>query len=84
MALTQSKSVSELSQIRSLSDLPVPENIERLISRAATNSRQSADQRSVLQIRVRQLEERVGDLEARLGRLEQGGAKWSVRFCQTD
>ena len=84
MALTQSKSVSELSQIRSLSDLPVPENIERLISRAATNSRQSADQRSVLQIRVRQLEERVGDLEARLGRMEQGGAKWSVRFCHAD
>merc|ERR1712142_1142342 len=30
MALTQSKSVSELSQIKSLSDIPIPENIEKL------------------------------------------------------
>merc|ERR1719450_461689 len=39
MALTQSKSVSELSQIKSLSDFPIPENIEKLISRSATNNK---------------------------------------------
>merc|ERR1719394_775926 len=39
MALTQSKSVSELSQIKSLSDFPIPENIEKLISRSATNKK---------------------------------------------
>ena len=33
--VTASKSVSELSQIRSLSDLPIPEQLERLISRPA-------------------------------------------------
>jgi len=38
MALTQSKSVSELSQIKSLSEFPIPDNIEKLISRAATNT----------------------------------------------
>merc|ERR1719340_335834 len=37
MALTQSKSVSELSQIKSLAEFPIPDNIERLISRSATN-----------------------------------------------
>merc|ERR1719394_1931116 len=39
MALTQSKSVSELSQIKALSDFPIPENIEKLISRSATNNK---------------------------------------------
>merc|ERR1719195_62105 len=37
MALTQSKSVSELSQIKSLSEFPIPDKIEKLISRSATN-----------------------------------------------
>ena len=41
--LTSSKSVSELSQIRSLADFPLPENIERLMSRAATNPGEQAD-----------------------------------------
>merc|ERR1711936_250286 len=39
MSLTQSKSVSELSQIKTLSDFPIPENIEKLISRSATNNK---------------------------------------------
>merc|ERR1711899_666829 len=39
MALTQSKSVSELSQIKSISEFPIPDKIERLISRSATNTR---------------------------------------------
>merc|ERR1712241_1322190 len=39
MALTQSKSVSELSQIKSISEFPIPEKIERLISRSGTNPR---------------------------------------------
>jgi len=47
MALTQSKSVSELSQIKSLSDIPIPENIEKLISRTATNKTESPEQQSL-------------------------------------
>merc|ERR1712042_342436 len=47
MALTQSKSVSELSQIKSLSDIPIPENIEKLISRTATNKTESPEQQSI-------------------------------------
>ena len=43
MQLTSSKSVSELSQIRSLADFPLPENIERLMSRAATNTGEQTD-----------------------------------------
>merc|ERR1719433_208177 len=39
MELTQSKSVSELSQIKSIADFPVPDTIERLISRSATNTK---------------------------------------------
>merc|ERR1711936_178751 len=39
MALTQSKSVSELSQIKSIAEFPIPDKIERLISRSATNTR---------------------------------------------
>merc|ERR1711936_1527433 len=39
MELTQSKSVSELSQIKSISEFPIPDKIERLISRSATNTR---------------------------------------------
>merc|ERR1711970_857500 len=46
-ALTQSKSVSELSQIKSLSDIPIPENIEKLISRTATNKTESPEQQSL-------------------------------------
>ena len=66
-ALTQSKSVSELSQIKSLSDIPIPDNIEKLISRAATNKTETPEQqRSVLISRVRELEERVGDLETKI------------------
>merc|ERR1719220_1493040 len=54
MALTQSKSVSELSQIKSISEFPIPDKIERLISRSGTNTRmtdtseqQSLDSRPV-------------------------------------
>merc|ERR1719228_2609550 len=43
-ALTESKSVSELSQIKSLSDIPIPENIEKLISRTATNKTETPEQ----------------------------------------
>jgi len=46
-ALTESKSVSELSQIKSLSDIPIPENIEKLISRTATNKTESPEQQSL-------------------------------------
>jgi len=46
-ALTQSKSVSELSQIKSLSDIPIPENLERLISRTATNKTESPEEQSI-------------------------------------
>eukprot|EP00092_Neocalanus_flemingeri_P008461 GFUD01009118.1.p1 GENE.GFUD01009118.1~~GFUD01009118.1.p1 ORF type:complete len:1981 (+),score=531.91 GFUD01009118.1:270-6212(+) len=46
-ALTQSKSVSELSQIKSLSEIPIPENIEKLISRAATNKTETPEQQSL-------------------------------------
>merc|ERR1712128_387126 len=46
-ALTQSKSVSELSQIKSLSDIPIPDNIEKLISRAATNKTETPEQQSI-------------------------------------
>jgi len=45
-ALTQSKSVSELSQIKSLSDIPIPENLEKLISRTATNKTESPEEQS--------------------------------------
>jgi hypothetical protein len=47
MALTQSKSVSELSQIKSLSEFPIPDNIEKLISRTATNKNESPEQQSI-------------------------------------
>jgi len=49
MALTQSKSVSELSQIKSISEFPIPEKIERLISRSGTNPRvtDSSEQQSL-------------------------------------
>ena len=72
MALTQSKSVSELSQIKSLAEFPIPDNIERLISRSATNKTDmdTEQQRSVLISRIKELEQRVGDLETRLSRLE--------------
>merc|ERR1719228_279226 len=46
-ALTESKSVSELSQIKSLSDIPIPENIEKLISRTATNKTETPEQQSL-------------------------------------
>merc|ERR1711970_809599 len=46
-ALTESKSVSELSQIKSLSDIPIPESIEKLISRTATNKTESPEQQSL-------------------------------------
>merc|ERR1712106_1231047 len=46
-ALTESKSVSELSQIKSLSDIPIPDNIEKLISRAATNKTESPEEQSL-------------------------------------
>ena len=85
MALTQSKSVSELSQIKSLSDIPIPENIEKLISRTATNKTESPEQqRSVLIFRVRELEQRVGDLEAKIDRLEKGYVGRAVRFHEED
>ena len=45
--LTASKSVSELSQIRSFSDLPIPESLERLMTRAGTNPAEPGDPRSV-------------------------------------
>merc|ERR1711892_167441 len=84
-ALTQSKSVSELSQIKSLSDIPIPENIEKLISRTATNKTESPEeQRSVLIFRIRELEERVGDLETKLHRLEKGYVGRAVRFHEGD
>ena len=74
MALTQSKSVSELSQIKSLAEFPIPDNIERLISRSATNKTDmdTEQQRSVFISRIKELEQRVGDLETRLSRLERG------------
>merc|ERR1711974_164291 len=43
--IASSKSVSELSQVRSLSDIPIPENLERLMSRSATNHAEPAEQR---------------------------------------
>jgi len=46
-AITESKSVSELSQIKSLSDIPIPENIEKLISRTATNKTETPEQQSI-------------------------------------
>merc|ERR1712106_281076 len=46
-ALTESKSVSELSQIKSLSDIPIPDNIEKLISRTATNKTESPEEQSL-------------------------------------
>ena len=87
MALTQSKSVSELSQIKSISEFPIPDKIERLISRSATNTKltdTSEQQRSVLIRRIKQLEQRVGDLETRLSRLESGCEGKSVRFRSGD
>ena len=87
MELTQSKSVSELSQIKSIADFPVPDKIERLISRSATNTKltdTSEQQRSVLIRRIKQLEQRVGDLETRLSRLESGCEGKSVRFRSGD
>ena len=47
MEIANSKSVSELSQVRSFSDFPFPENIERLMSRSATNHAEPAEQRLV-------------------------------------
>merc|ERR1719369_793899 len=44
MEITTSKSVSELSQIRSLSDFPIPENIEKLMTRAATNTAEPTEE----------------------------------------
>ena len=87
MALTQSKSVSELSQIKSISEFPIPEKIERLISRSGTNPRvtdSSEQQRSVERSRIKQLEKRVGDLETRLIRLERGYRGRAVRFHEGD
>merc|ERR1712038_772492 len=46
MQIANSKSVSELSQVRSLSDFPIPENLERLMSRSATNHAEPAEQSS--------------------------------------
>merc|ERR1712038_819519 len=46
MQIASSKSVSELSQVRSLSDFPIPENLERLMSRSATNHAEPAEQSS--------------------------------------
>merc|ERR1712038_2106032 len=46
MEIANSKSVSELSQVRSFSDFPIPENIERLMSRSATNHAEPAEQSS--------------------------------------
>ena len=78
--LTTSKSVSELSQIRSLADFPLPENLERLMSRTATNSADASEPRSVLSClgkttpRTGQdrtaLVARIEELEDRIGRLE--------------
>ena len=86
MALTQSKSVSELSQIKSLAEFPIPDNIEKLISRSATNKTdtETEQQRSVLISRIRELEQRVGDLETRLSRLERGYIGKAVRFHDGD
>ena len=87
MALTQSKSVSELSQIKSISEFPIPDKIERLISRSNTNTRMtdtSELQRSVLISRIKHLEQRVGDLETRLVSLEKGYGGKSVRFHDGD
>ena len=87
MELTQSKSVSELSQIKSIADFPVPDKIERLISRSATNTKltdTSEQQRSVLIRRIKHLEQRVGDLETRLIRLESGCEGKTVRFREGD
>ena len=90
MALTQSKSVSELSQVKSLSDFPIPDNIERLISSrtgtvALTNKNETPEQqRSVLINRIQELEQRVGDLETRLHRLERGYDGKAVRFYDGD
>ena len=86
MALTQSKSVSELSQIKSLSEFPIPDKIEKLISRSATNKTdtETEQQRSVLISRIRELEQRVGDLETRLSRLERGYIGKAVRFHDGD
>ena len=86
MALTQSKSVSELSQIKSLAEFPIPDNIERLISRSATNKTDmdTEQQRSVFISRIKELEQRVGDLETRLSRLERGYIGKAVRFHDGD
>ena len=83
MELTQSKSVSELAQIKSIADFPIPDKIERLISRSATNTRMtdtSEQQRSVLISRIKHLEKRVGDLETRIIKLERGYKSKAVRF----
>ena len=87
MALTQSKSVSELSQIKSISEFPIPDKIERLISRSATNTRMtdtSEQQRSVLISRIKHLEKKVGDLETRIIKLERGYKSKAVRFREGD
>ena len=86
MALTQSKSVSELSRVKSLSDFPIPDQIEKLISRTATNNKNETpeQQRSVLVSRIQQLEQRVGILELQLHRLERGYQGKTVRFHEED
>ena len=90
MALTQSKSVSELSQVKSLSDFPIPDNIERLISSrtgtvSVTNKNETPEQqRSVLIHRIQELEQKVGDLETRLHRIERGYDGKAVRFYDGD
>ena len=85
MALTQSKSVSELSQVKSISDFPIPDRIEKLIHRSDTNQTKTPEQqRLVLLQRIQQLETKVGDLETRLHRLERGYVGKAVRFYDGD
>jgi hypothetical protein len=82
--LTKSKSVSELSQIRSIADFPIPENLERLMSRAGTNPAEPTD-RSVQDRTVARLaaaESRLAEVEKRLIKLERCYAGRAVRFHQ--
>jgi len=44
MELTQSKSVSELSQVKSFSDFPIPSNIEKLIHHAKSTNKEGENQ----------------------------------------
>jgi len=70
MALTQSKSVSELSQIKSLSEFPLPDNIEKLITRSATNKTDTSEQQSLADSRPMSQASRKGmnDIYASLPR----------------